>query len=259
LLDDRKRFLAERWEVTQIGSGRDLLHTPRTASGNEILALGDGANDLKLSRTEIAAIESAAGRKGWMVTKLLGDDASERSLALHPQPRILHMATHAGRLRSGGGRAVQTRLSLNPMSRGYVLLGGGRSTLDSWDRGLVEPFANDGILTEEEASALDLRDTWLTVLSACHSGAGDARAGDGVMGLRRGFALAGTENLLIALWAVGDDSGADFMKAFYGRVFRTNDPVRAFHETQRAELARRQRLGGIEEAARQAGGFVMAR
>jgi tetratricopeptide (TPR) repeat protein len=259
LLDDRQRFLAERWEVTQIGSGRDLLRTPRAASGNELLALGDGANDLKFSRTEIDAIESAARRGGWTVTKLLGDDALERSLALHPQPRILHMATHAGRLRSGADHAVQTRLSLNPMSRGYVLLGGGRHTLDSWDRGLVEPFADDGILTAEEASTLDLRNTWLTVVSACHSGAGDARAGDGVMGLRRGFALAGSENLLLALWAVDDESGADFMKAFYGRVFSTTDPARAFHQTQRAELARWKRLEGVEEAVRHAGGFVMTR
>lgn len=259
LLDDRERFLAERWEVTQIGSARDLLRPPRTVSGNALLALGDGANDLAFSRTEVAAIETEARRHGWTVTALLGDDASERSLTLHPQPRILHMATHAGRLRNGADGAVQTRLSFNPMSRGYVLLGGGRRTLDSWDRGLVEPFADDGILTAEEASALDLRNTWLTVLSACHSGAGDARAGDGVMGLRRGFALAGSENLLLALWAVDDDSGAAFMKAFYGRVFSTTDPARAFHWTQRAELARWKRLEGVEEAARQAGGFVMTR
>jgi CHAT domain-containing protein len=180
-------------------------------------------------------------------------------LALHPQPRILHIATHAGRLRSDTSHAVQARMSVDPMSRGYVLLGGGNETLGNWDHGTVAPFANDGILTAEEASALDLRNTWLTVLSACHSGAGDARAGDGVMGLRRGFALAGTENLLLALWAVEDEAGAGFMKDFYVRLFRTNDPVAAFHQTQRAELARWKRLEGVEAAARQAGVFVIAR
>jgi len=259
LLEDRERFLAERFEVTQIGSGRDLLRPPQPSPGRELLAFGDGANDLAHSRDEIQAIESTARRHGWTVTSLLGAAATERMLALHPQPRILHIATHAGRLRSDTSRSVETRMSVDPMSRGYVLLGGGSETLGNWDHGRVAPFASDGILTAEEASALDLRNTWLTVLSACHSGAGDARAGDGVMGLRRGFALAGTENLLLALWAVEDDAGAAFMKDFYVRVFRTNDPVAAFHRTQRAELVRWKRLEGVEAAARQAGVFVIAR
>lgn len=55
------------------------------------------------------------------------------------------------------------------------------------------------------------------------------------------------------------DAGSDFMKDFYARLFRQKDPIAAFHETQRAELARWKRLEGVEAAARQAGVFVIAR
>lgn len=259
LLDERERFVAERWELMQIGSGRDLLSDAPRAFGNALLALGDGANDLEYSREEIEALCETALRHGWSVTTLLGGNALERELFRHPRPRILHFATHAGRLQSTLPSAVQTRLSKNPMYSGYILLGGGSRTLEEWTRGSTDPFGVDGILTAEEASTLDLRDTWLTVLSACQSGAGEVRAGEGVIGLRRGFALAGTENLLFSLWSVDDDSGADFMKRFYVHLFGSDDVARVFHETQTAELARWRQLEGIDGAVRRAGGFVLTR
>ena len=260
LLDERERFVAERWRLTQIGSGRDLLRvSSKEPPVHTLLALGDGAADLPHSRDEIDAIRDRARSNGWTVTTLLGRDASESALTSHPRPGILHLATHAGRLQGGLPRAVQTRLSKNPMYRGYILLGGGSVSLDAWTRGSIYPFGDDGILTAEEASMLDLSETWLTVLSACQSGVGEVRAGEGVIGLRRGFALAGTENLVFSLWSVDDDSTAMFMKAFYLRLFDDDDVAGAFHATEVAELARWRRLEGIDGAVRRAGGFVLSR
>jgi CHAT domain-containing protein len=51
----------------------------------------------------------------------------------------------------------------------------------------VPPVENDGILTAEDVSTLDLQGTWLVTLSACDTGSAEARAGEGIMGLRRGF------------------------------------------------------------------------
>ena len=76
--------------------------------------------------------------------------------------------------------------------------------LQQWLWGLVSlrycrrkpPVENDGILTAEDVSILDLQGTWLVTLSAGDTGSGEARAGEGVMGLRRGFIQAGAQNLL---------------------------------------------------------------
>src|SRR5262249_26259422 len=133
------------------------------------------------------------------------------------------------------------------------------NTLKAWKRGTAPPFYDDGILTAEEVGGLDLGGTWLTVLSACQTGAGDARIGEGVLGLRRGFALAGTDYLLFTLWSVNDEATAQFMNAFYKRLFQTLDPSRALQETQKAELLRWRELYDIPGAVFRAGGFVLMR
>ncbi|HEX2832545.1 MAG TPA: CHAT domain-containing protein [Thermoanaerobaculia bacterium] len=258
LLDDRNRFIAERWPLMQIGSGRDLLHPPPPAGVRTLLALGDSSGDLSYSRKEVDVICNAAQRHGWQTTKLLQGNAKESSLR-GPAPRILHVATHAGRLSGEMTETVQTRLSRNPMYRGVLLLGGAKKTLALWNKGANVSAADDGILTAEEAGALELNATWLTVLSGCETGIGDARAGEGVMGLRRGFALAGTQHLLFSLWPIADDSTAQFMEAFYGDLFRTNEPPAAFHEAQLSELIRWRNEKGLEAAVYRAGGFLLTR
>jgi CHAT domain-containing protein len=145
------------------------------------------------------------------------------------------------------------------MYRGFLWLGGAERTLEAWKRGTVLPFSDDGILIAEEVGGLDLSGTWLTVLSACQTGAGDAQAGEGVLGLRRGFGLAGSDHLLFTLWSVADESTAQFMESFYERLFQIGDPPRAFQETQRAELLRWRQMIGIPGAVFRAGGFVLTR
>jgi tetratricopeptide (TPR) repeat protein len=261
LLDEDGDFLAERWQLTQVSAGRDLPRAGavRESRGNTLLALADGGEDLPHSRDEVTRIGQVLDERGWRTTVRLGSAAGENDLHRYPRPGILHLATHAGQLRGDVPRGIGARLSRNPMYRGYLLLGGGKQTLKEWQRGTAVPFANDGILTAEEASSLDLSGTWLTVLSACDTGAGDAHAGEGVLGLRRGFALAGTQNLLFSLWPVRDDATAQFMTAFYDRLFETADAASAFHETQVAELRRWRSDRGVVSAAYRAGAFVFTR
>jgi CHAT domain-containing protein len=146
------------------------------------------------------------------------------------------------------------------MYRGVLLLAGGERTRKAWEDGAVLlPFSDDGILTAEEAAGLDLSGTWLTVLSACRSGSGDARIGEGVLGLRRAFALAGSEQLLFSLWSVDDDATAEFMNGFYERLFAGKDPRKAFNETQAEELRRWRRIEDVESAVFRAGAFILSR
>jgi len=53
-----------------------------------------------------------------------------------------------------------------------------------WKRGDVPPIETDGIVIAEDISTIDLKDTWLVNLSACDTGSGEARAGEGVLRLR---------------------------------------------------------------------------
>ncbi len=55
----------------------------------------------------------------------------------------------------------------------------------------MPPIENDGIVTAEDVAALDLKGTWLVTLSACDTASGEAKAGEGDLGLRRGFLQAG--------------------------------------------------------------------
>jgi CHAT domain-containing protein len=162
------------------------------------------------------------------VAPLVGADALERRVKAGRSPRVLHIASHGFFLRdhrgaaNGSGpsaaaaldRSDVTGLGLvgNPLLRsGFALAGA-----NSWLGGASLPdAAEDGLLTAEDVSAMDLRQTELAVLSACNTGLGESQFGEGVMGLRRAFVLAGARTLVMSLWKVPDAATAELMDAFY--------------------------------------------
>src|SRR5581483_3696611 len=73
----------------------------------------------------------------------------------------------------------------------------------------------DGILTAQEATNLDLWGTRLVTLSACETGIGDALSHEGVFGLRRALTLAGSQSQLLTLWQVDDAATVSVMRSFY--------------------------------------------
>lgn len=96
------------------------------------------------------------------------------------------------------------------------------------------------------------------VLSACETGGGEAKAGEGVMGLRRGFVQAGGQNLLMTLWPISDETTVQIMLDFYAAAFNDGNAPFALTETQRDWLMKLRKERGLLQAVRLAGPFIMS-
>jgi len=136
------------------------------------------------------------------------------------------------------------------------VLGGARRSLVRMAAGdKLDPGA-DNVLFAGEIAELDLRATQLVTLAACDTGLGVTLAGEGVLGLQRGFQLAGAQHILMTLWAVGDQSLPEFLQACYARITSGETPASAIWQVQAQELSK----GTLRRAVWTAGGFaVLAR
>lgn len=130
----------------------------------------------------------------------------------------------------GGGR-LSVPFIENPLLRSGLALAGA----NTWLRhGTMPEEAEDGLLTAEDVTGMDLVHTELVVLSACETALGQVRAGEGVYGLRRAFRLAGARTVVMSLWKVPDDQTRDLMIEFYGGLLKSMDVSEALHEAQQA-------------------------
>ncbi len=169
-------------------------------------------------------------------------------------PRILHLATHGFFLEDqqydhasgqrglgllgdpmGGPGRLAGPLPENPLLRSGLALAGANTWLR---KGELPAEAEDGLLTAEDVTGLDLLDTELVVLSACDTGLGEIRVGEGVFGLRRAFVLAGAKTLIMSLWKVPDEPTRELMEDFYHRIMAGQGRAGALREAQLALKAK---------------------
>jgi CHAT domain-containing protein len=74
------------------------------------------------------------------------------------------------------------------------------------------------LVTALELAGLNLWGTQFVVLSACDTGRGDVKLGEGVYGLRKAFLVAGAETLVTNLWKVNDETTYQFMEDYYRKL-----------------------------------------
>ncbi len=173
--------------------------------------------DLPGTEEEIKLLNNLFLHNGWEIETNLGDQASEENLKAINNPAVLHIATHGFFLKTSDQEKI------NSMIRSGLILAGVNNSLERNE---------DGVLTAYEATNLQLDSTFLVVLSACETGLGDVKNGEGVYGLQRGFIVAGTKFLLMSLWKVDDEATALLMENIYSEWLKYGDLPAAVKNAQ---------------------------
>lgn len=266
-LHDGRDFLLGRQRFVYLNSGRDLLRTPQSnARPTQVVVLADPDLDhggpptqrpplvATLTRgTRAATLASLLARIGGLPgtareaemlaqrlpgARLLAHaQATEGALLALTGPTVLHVASHGLFLddatlftRGGGAHALPT------LSRSALVLAGA-SVRPS---GAAPSGGEDGLATALEIAGMDLQGTQLVVLSACDSGRGEVRRGQGVYGLRRAFFIAGAETLVTSLWKIDDQATAALMDRYYAGLLTGGGRVEAL-ERAMADTRRQRR------------------
>ena len=194
--------------------------------------------DLPGTKIEVQNIEKLLKQNQWNVTSFLNKEASEEKIKNIRSPDILHIATHGFFIPEKDGETpivYSKDISLafdNPLTRSGLLLAGVEKNLAGDPLLSGTAAEEDGILTALEVMNLNLDHTDLVILSACETGSGKIRNGEGVFGLQRAFLVSGANNLVMSLWKVSDEATQELMIGFYTNFLISKDKASAFRKAQ---------------------------
>ncbi|AFY41362.1 CHAT domain-containing tetratricopeptide repeat protein [Nostoc sp. PCC 7107] len=250
LKDEQDKFLIQRYAFSYLTSGRDLLRFgSNNNNGSAPVVLAD--IDYDNQKQTVASAKTSGSRSsqnrrsGDLATLifeplanteeeaeaikkvlpnaklLLGKDATETAVKQLQSPSILHLATHGFFIADKEQNLNASRdLELTPRQPKILevenpLLRSGLALAGFNKRKQATNNNDDGVLTALEIAGLDLNSNQLVVLSACDTGKGDIKVGDGVYGLRRALVIAGSQSQVLSLWQVDDAATKDLMVKYY--------------------------------------------
>jgi CHAT domain-containing protein/tetratricopeptide (TPR) repeat protein len=265
------RYLIEDYTFNYLGSGRDILgFGMMKAKPSKPLIMGDpdydldekgqkdslqklgitpgkrsfvtrsrdlsskGFSPLPGTRQEVESITSLLGKAG--TSLYMGRDALEEVLMKHQNPKVLHLATHGFFLTDQDLLDETRKIPYeNPLVRSGIVLAGVNKSMKSG--------SDEGIITAEKILSLRLYGTDMVVLSACETGLGGIKSGEGVFGLRRAFTQAGTKGIVMSMWSVPDRETKELMVNFYTNILvkkmRRPEALRQAMLTELSEVRKR--------------------
>jgi len=211
---------------------------------------------------EIADLWEERVQKDSDAIVLTGARASEAAFkAGAPGKRALHVATHGfflnGRCPSAADfRSARATEKSPPPSGENPLLLSGLAFAGANKRAAAAEAEEDGIITAEEVAALNLTGVEWAVLSACDTGAGQVKTGEGIFGLRRAFKVAGVRTLIVSQWPVEDQAGRDWMSVLYRKRFVEGLSTAESMRATSIEMLRRRRAKKLTTHPTYWAGFV---
>jgi CHAT domain-containing protein/Tfp pilus assembly protein PilF len=269
LAKDQDAYLCDLYQLRQVSNTVNILSENNFVAGEKMKALlfggidynaGDASTEvwkyLPGTKKEAESIQEILAKNKIEVKEYFSDEAMETKLknafdTKDKKPDILHIATH-GFFYPEPGKVVHQEVkkekneaiafrgsgnlgywqfvkNKNPMMRSGLVFAGANQI---WSEN-YEYEGEDGVLTAEEVSQLDMSQTQLAVLSACETGLGDIEGNEGVYGLQRAFKMAGVDFVIMSLWQVPDKETMEFMSIFYQKLFELKDVEEAFYKTQK--------------------------
>ncbi|MFN8436601.1 MAG: CHAT domain-containing tetratricopeptide repeat protein [Cytophagales bacterium] len=245
--DFNNTYLIDKYKISYSTSSKITANTTSSVQNKKSAVLlgypnfgkSDAIENLPGTKVELEKANLQLKTAGYSTKLLTQNNASEKEIKSVSNPYILHIATHGYFLHDvdqnneGLSFGIESQKAKeNPMLRGGLLLAGAGDAFNEIDT-LESKSANNGIFTAYEASNLNLTGTELVFLSACETGKGEIKSGEGVYGLQRAFQIAGAKTLIMSLWKVNDETTQKLINSFYSEWLKTGNKVESFIKAQK--------------------------
>ncbi|MBM2815857.1 MAG: hypothetical protein HW421_2619 [Ignavibacteria bacterium] len=188
------------------------------------------------SEEEMKALKELFTQNNYKVNSYTGDNANKKNFGKARDVKYLVVSTH-GYFLSDVNKSEGAIFGLDidksyddPFLRTGLMLTGSENALNSPD--FNKSRADNGILLGYEIAKSDLGSIGLAVLSACETGLGDIKNGEGVYGLQRAFRLAGANSILMSLWKVNDEATKALITEFLRNCLNNIPPPEALKKAQ---------------------------
>lgn len=236
IVDQSQKGQTVYTNTTAVMFGNPKFEDGNSNTSNSITPL----DALPGAELEVNLLDSFLISNNWSTQKFIGAQASESVLKTVESPRVLHIATHGFFMADEQSNhetnlvGTEQKKSSNPLLRSGLLFTGAGPLLAT--ENVYKFNQNDGVLTAFEAMNLNLDNTEIVFLSACETGRGEVKSGEGVYGLQRSFIVAGAQNVVMTLFKVDDAVTQKLVTLFYSEWIKTGEKRAAFNNAKKAIL-----------------------